>query len=238
MPAKTANHGPFLRRIRLETKEVEARCAEALRSLKLLPAAPGPVRIDRFAEKFFHLKLRFVALDEARMGAIQFSDAGKVAGIFICAELARDATPVGRRKFRSTVAHECGHGLLHGALFAEKLAAERLQGVLASPTGEFRSVRDAGFLCRGEAGLDGTPKYEWWEYQANMAMAALLLPWPLVTEAAKPFAAAYAETRPREREAVTEQAAAALAEVFDVNPVMIRFRLKDWWKEALQLNLL
>ena len=116
--------------------------------------------------------------------------------------------------------------------------ADRLQGVLPSRIGEFRSVGDSGFLCRGEAGVESTPKYEWWEYQANMAMSALLLPWPLVTEAAKPFATAYAEAAPLDRDAVTEQAAAALAEVFDVNQVMIRFRLAGWWKEALQLSLL
>ena len=238
MATKTANHGPFLRRIRLETAEVEARCADALRTVKLMPATPGPVRIDRFAEKFFKLKLRFMALAEARMGAVQFTDAGKVAGIFICKNLAQDETTVGKRKFRSTVAHECGHGLLHGELFAEKMAADKLQSVLAPGSGEFHSVGETGFLCRGEADLDNMPKYEWWEYQANMAMAALLLPWPLVTVAAKPFAAKYAEVRPALRDAVIEGAATELAEVFDVNPVMIRFRLKNWWKEALQLSLL
>jgi hypothetical protein len=238
MATKTANHGPFLRRIRLETAAVEARCADALRSVKLMPAAPGPIRIDRFAEKFFKLKLRFVALAEARMGAVQFTDAGKVAGIFVCKNLAQDETTVGKRKFRSTVAHECGHGLLHGELFAEKLAADKLQPVLATGSGEFHSVGETGFLCRGEADLDSTPKYEWWEFQANMAMSALLLPWHLVTEAAKPFAAKCAEVRPALRDAVSESAASELAEVFDVNPVMIRFRLKNWWKEALQLNLL
>ena len=54
----------------------------------------------------------------------------------------------------------------------------------------------------------------------------------------KPFAAKYAEVRPGLRDAVTEGAATDLAEIFDVNPVMIRFRLKHWWKEALQLPLL
>lgn len=236
MTAATANYGPFLRRIRLETATVEACCADALREVGLMPAAPGPVRIDRFAEKFFKLKLRFVALAEAQMGAVQFTEAGTVAGIFICKDLAQDETTVGKRKFRSTVAHECGHGLLHGELFAEKMAADKLQPALTSDA--FQSVGETGFLCRGEADLDSTPKYEWWEYQANMAMSALLLPWHLVTEAAKPFAAEFAEAQPDIRDAVTERAADDLAEVFDVNPVMIRFRLKRWWNEALQLNLL
>ena len=238
MAVLTANHGPFLRRIRLETAEVEACCADALRSVKLMPATPQPVRIDRFVEKFFGLKLRFAVLAESRMGAVQFTDAGKVAGIFICKNLAQDETLVGKRKFRSTVAHECGHGLFHGELFAEKIAADKLQFLLVPGFDEFYSVGERGFLCRGEAGLDSTPKYEWWEYQANMAMSALLLPWHLVMEAAKPFAAKYAEARPGMRDTVIEGAWAELAEIFDVNPVMIRFRLKNWWNQALQLSLL
>lgn len=238
MAARSTNNGPFLRRVRFETRHVERLCSDALRSVKLLPSKPEPIRIERFVEKYFKLKLRYSALDPGLLGAIQFDVQGEVVGIILCKELATDSTTVGKRKFRSTTAHECGHGLLHGELFAERIAADRQQGILSSPAGEFRSVGRAGFLCRGETDLPTTPKYEWWEYQANMAMSALLLPWHLVTEAAKPFALAYADAPLRKRDTVIEQAAEELAEVFDVNPVMIRFRLRDWWKESLQLSLL
>jgi hypothetical protein len=71
-----------------------------------------------------------------------------------------------------------------------------------------------------------------------MAMSALLLPRNLITQAALPYARAYADAEFSQREAIVEQAATELAEVFDVNPVMIRFRLADWWNDALQLRLL
>lgn len=238
MAAKSTNNGPFLRRVRYEAKHVEKLCCDALRSVDLLPDRPGPIRIDRFVEKYFRLKLRYCRLDPGLMGAVQFDETGAVVSMMLCEVLGADTTLVGRRKCRSTTAHECGHGLLHGELFAERIVADRQQGMLRAESGEFRSVTSTGFLCRGEGDLGSTPKYEWWEFQANMAMAALLLPWNLVTEAAKPFASAYADAPLRGREAVTEQAADALADVFDVNPVMIRFRLKDWWKESLQLSLL
>ncbi len=225
---------PFLRRVRFETRHVEALCAEALASVGLLPKKPAPVRIERFPEKYFRAKLRFRKIKDDALGSVQFDDEGRVVNVFVSKTLAQDETLEGQRKVRSTIAHECGHGLLHGELFAERLHFERHPRLLA----DHGAAANDEFLNLEVVRPGTAPRYEWWEFQANMAMSALLLPRKLVTQAALPFARSYADAGPGRRDAVTEQAANELAEVFDVNPVMIRFRLADWWTEALQLRLL
>lgn len=229
--------GPFLRRIYFEASEIEALCSEALMRARLLPATPRPVRIDRFVEKFFRAEVRAVAMDSGSMGAIRFNGAGQVLAVYVSEEVENDTTDHGRRRFRSTVAHEAGHGLLHGRLFAEKLLNDEAQPDL----GIVRSGDDVhyeGFVSQGEIVDNPGRRYSWWEFQANMAMSCLLLPWKLITAAAEPFRDMYAGVAPTARDAVVELAANRLAETFDVNPVMVRFRLKNWWKEALQLSLL
>ncbi len=235
MKQQRANTGPFLRRIYYEQRDVESLCATALADAGLMPETPSPVRIDRFVEKHFRVEVRATEMKPGLMGAIRFDDNGKVLGVFVSAEIEADTSDSGRRRFRSTVGHEAGHGLLHAPLFAEKLLADGSQYDFVS--GGDAGVRRDGFMCRPEENGTGR-KYEWWEFQANMAMSCLLLPWKLITAAADPFRARYAEVAPTEREAVAGAAALQLAETFDVNPVMIRYRLKDWWKEALQLSLL
>jgi len=154
--------------------------------------------------------------------------------VFVSKALAQDNTIVGQRKVRSTIAHECGHGLLHAELFVERLRFERQPRLLiddgTGETGEFETLE----VVRQGNG----PRYEWWEFQANMAMSALLLPRHLVTQAALPFVRACSDARLSQCDAITEEASVKLAEVFDVNPVMIRFRLADCWNDALQLRLL
>ena len=237
MKQKQANTGPFLRRIYYEQREVESLCSEALATAGLLPETPRPVRIDRFVEKHFHAEVRAIEMKPGVMGAIRFDEAGKVLGVFVSKEVEADTSNAGRRRWRSTIGHEAGHGLLHALLFAEKLLTDNSQYDFdAVSDGEGRVRRD-GFMCRPEEG--GTSRrYEWWEFQANMAMSCLLLPWKLVTLEAEPYRAHFADAAPDCRDQIAEAAAVALSETFDVNPVMIRYRLKDWWKEALQLSLL
>jgi hypothetical protein len=68
---------------------------------------------------------------------------------------------VARRRLRSTMAHECGHIALHRVLQAEAV------GVTQAPAILCRALA----LDRGEDRAGG-----WWEYQANRAMASLLMP--------------------------------------------------------------
>ena len=234
MAAEAQSHCPFLRRVRYDTREVELWCAEALASVGLLPKMPAPVRIERFPEKYFHAKLRFRVLKDDALGSVQFDEEGRVVNVFVSKILAQDETQEGQRKVRSTIAHECGHGLLHGGLFVERLRFEKHPRLLV----DYDCAESTEFLNMEVARPGDAPRYQWWEFQANMAMSALLLPRNLITQAALPYARAYADAEFSRRESIVEQAATDLAEVFDVNPVMIRFRLADWWNDALQLRLL
>jgi Zn-dependent peptidase ImmA (M78 family) len=75
---------------------------------------------------------------------------------------------VARQRLRSTMGHECGHVALHRHL---QLGAT---GV-TPPDGPTILCRDA--TLKGESRRGG----EWWEYQANRAMASLLMPKDLVS---------------------------------------------------------
>jgi hypothetical protein len=75
---------------------------------------------------------------------------------------------VARQRLRSTMGHECGHVALHRHL---QLGAT---GVIPTD-GPAILCRDA--TLKGESRRGG----EWWEYQANRAMASLLMPKDLVS---------------------------------------------------------
>ena len=48
-----ARSGPFLEQPYFEESEMESIAIDELRGVDLLPAAPGPVRVERFIEKRF-----------------------------------------------------------------------------------------------------------------------------------------------------------------------------------------
>jgi hypothetical protein len=78
------------------------------------------------------------------------------------------------RRLRTTLAHEGGHGLLHAHLFV-------LGAKPASLFGDAIASDASKILCREDgipAGATNESKYggRWWEFQANQAMSALLLP--------------------------------------------------------------
>jgi hypothetical protein len=98
-------------------------------------------------------------------------------------------------------------------------------------------------LCRDElkdTGRTGTARYDgrWWEYQANMAMSALLMPRPLVQQVIAPFLQTDRFVPSLAREARSE-VVLRLAEVFDVNPAAARIRLNEIFPlaEVNQLSL-
>ena len=87
-------------------------------------------------------------------------------------------------------------------------------------------------LCRDLPGIEaaGSRKYDgrWWEYQANSAIGALLLPRSLVQKAVDPLliergflGAKVLESSKR------EEAVRTLTEAFDVNPAVARIRLEE-----------
>jgi hypothetical protein len=92
--------------------------------------------------------------------------------------LADEGTAPAERRINTTLAHEAGHCLLHGHLFAMEASPITLFGAdaVANSTG-------SKILCRDGQRV-GFYDGKWWEYQANQAIGALLLPRKLVRQAA------------------------------------------------------
>src|SRR6516162_3273498 len=150
--------------------EIDEICLEALKTQSLLAPTPTPVRIERFVEKQFRTTVRYEDLGPDNLGCTIFNSSGAVEAILVSRSLEEQNTAPARRRVRSTVAHEAGHGLLHGSLFTD---------------GNFTGLGEnqRRILCRSEDILVESQKFysgRWWEYQANQAIGSLLLPRSLV----------------------------------------------------------
>lgn len=177
---------PFLSKPFFHEKQIERTCIDALKIQGLMPEEPGPIRVDRFIEKQFGIEIDYEDLQgrfgEGVMGACRFQTNGEVAQILVDAALEEDQSPLGEKRIRSTLAHEAGHGLLHGSLFMEKFEAEKESRLSPQIPSTSSGIISDGFACRGlgQTGSGSGRRFEWWEVQANKAMASLLLPRQLV----------------------------------------------------------
>lgn len=216
-----AKSGPFNEQPFYKIEEVENLCTDELCKVGLLPTTPSPVRIDRFIEKRF-TPIDYEELPKGVLGLIEFGPHG-VRRIVVSKSLSEEGGKIAERRINTTLAHEAGHGLLHAHLFVlgEK-PASLFSGDLYP--------NEPGILCRGED-IQGVQeqrkkKYEWWEYQANMAIGPLLLPRSLVMTSIQPFLVEKGllgiEGLDQSRR---EEAAKQLAEIFQVNPIVVRIRL-------------
>ena len=213
--------GPFPFQLYFEDLgEIDEICFEALKRQSLLPSSPAPIRIERFVEKEFKTALRYEDLGPDNLGCIVFNPSGAVEAIVISRFLEEQNTIPARRRARSTVAHEAGHGLLHGSLFID---------------GNFPDLGEnqRRILCRSEAILVETPRSyrgRWWEFQANQAIGSLLLPRLLVNafldqSGIEPDSSGNRTLSPAQRESLAKKAAV----VFDVNPIVARIRLDSFF---------
>src|ERR1700734_3688572 len=204
-------------------EEIESICTDELRKLKLYPSDPEPIRIDRFIEKRFGIQPTYEDLPPGLLGFTRFGTKG-VTQIVVTKALDDEGTTPAERRVRTTLAHEGGHGLLHAHLFALETHPDLLFGDgLASDAPKI--------LCRdsGVSGVDASktkPPYRWWEFQANQAMGALLLPKELVVRALASVLVSEGilgiPTLPHDR---CERAVRLVAETFDANPAVARIRL-------------
>jgi hypothetical protein len=226
--------GPFARQPFYESAELETICNDELLKLNLLPSEPSPIRIDRFIEKRF-VAPRYEELPPRILGFTKFGANG-VEEIVIAKAFDQEGTKPSERRLRSTLAHEGGHGLLHAHLFALDASPRSLFGDgLASDSPKL--------MCRDE-GIAGTnltgekPPYRWWEFQANQAMGALLLPRLLVEKALATTLVSQGvfgvQALPNNRR---DAAVLLVAETFDVNPVVARIRLESMYPLSGQLHL-
>jgi len=221
--------GPFCRRLYLHENCIEDACRTALSAVDLMPSSPGPIRIERFIFLHFGIEEEFESLPEHIMGCAKFTRQG-LKRIIINRQLAEQDDMVSKFRVRSTLAHEAGHGLFHTDLFVEKLNVESAGQLFGEEAGIFDSVTKDGFLCRAEGGMQSVPKFEWWEYQANLAMAALLLPKNLLVEAARAELPRVL-SGPGSFEDRVAEAERQLSTLFTVSRRMVSIRLGPWWTE-------
>lgn len=153
-------------RLWYEESEIESIVARelALAGRPTLPGRPA-TDVDAFLELHLGVVPEFTWLPRGVLGATEFTARGQVR-LQVSAELSHRADRGGaaEKLLRSTLAHEAAHLLLHRILFLKESAD--LFGGLASRSELCRSV---GVPRTGYQG-------EWWEWQANRGMSALLLP--------------------------------------------------------------
>jgi hypothetical protein len=178
MKTYRSKRGPLAERPYYTSQEIEDICASELRGVGLYPQSAEAIRIDRFIEKRFSVVHAYEDLGEGILGQTRFGPKG-VSEVIVARVLDQDTSRAADRRVRSTLAHEAGHGLLHSHLFA----ISRENFLFGEVGANLPTV-----LCREEGKSNAsTYKGEWWEFQANQAMSALLLPRGLVESALGKF---------------------------------------------------
>ncbi len=217
--------GRFPLRLVYEPKEIDDICVDALRQAKLLPAEPGPIKIDLFLERYFRVVVDYSDLGPGIMGSTVFDSRGAVTGFVIAPWIEEEGSESADRRVRSTLAHEGGHGLLHPKLFIVDQSGDLFERQ------KVKQEHPRNFMCRSSdvsPVAAALPKYDgqWWEWQANRAIGGLLLPKSLVTK----FSSQFTENTafgPILKESLRTEAEKEIAGVFDVNPVVARIRLQE-----------
>jgi hypothetical protein len=226
--------GPFQERPYYEPHEIEIICEDALRQVDLFPSSPSPVRIDRFIEKRFTVTPIYEDLDKGVLGFTEFGPKG-VQAVVVARALDEEGTKPTERRIRTTLAHEGGHGLLHAHLF--------VLGKQNKPLfGDFTKSNAPKVLCRDipNSSPGHLPGYNnrWWEYQANRAIGALLLPHVLVQTAVAPLLTTQGQMGLQTLlDSNLDRAIKLLADTFDVNPIVARIRLQEMYPQNDQLHL-
>lgn len=228
--------GPFTEQPFYKPSEIESICTDELQKVNLYPSDPAPIRIDRFIEKRFAIQPTYEDLPRGLLGFTLFGEKG-VEKIVVTKSLDDEGTKPAERRLRTTLAHEGGHGLLHAHLFVLGYRPDSLFG-------DGLAHDSQKILCR-EGGVSGVgtvpmkkPPYRWWEYQANQAMGALLLPEPLTRKALAPLLTAQGTFgQPRLLADRRDDAIRLLADTFDVNPVVARIRIEGLYPPAADLQL-
>jgi hypothetical protein len=225
MKTYRSKSGPFTEQPFYEPAEVESICLDELQKVNLFPASPSPIRIDRFVEKRFGIVSTYEDLPSGLLGFTRFGSKG-VEEIVVAKALDDEGTQPAERRLRTTLAHEGGHGLLHSHLFVLGSRPDSLFGDGLAADAPKILCRDGGIPGDGQA-PGKKPPYRWWEFQANLAMGALLLPKPLVAKALEPILTVRGmfkqSSLPGGRR---EEAVRLLSAVFNVNPIVARIRLE------------
>ncbi len=189
---------------------------EAIMDAELRQAGPprlrgGPaVDVDLFVERRLGLVPEYVTLPGGIQGATEFAADGRVrVQISAALSLRAEGDPGPERLLRSTLAHEAAHVLLHRTLFLKESRV-----MFGGRQTRQELCRDIRFTARGYTG-------EWWEWQANRGMAALLMPRRDVLDALQAWSARHPGKGGRQ--ALQEHLRAA----FQVSREAVRHRLRQ-----------
>lgn len=148
-------------RVWYEAAEIERITAGALRSAGLMPRSDAPaVDIETFVEMHLGAVVDYAGdLPDAVLGYTEFVQPPRIVVSRRLTDLATatDASLGLRGRWRATLAHEAAHLLLHGHLRGVGSMTPKLTAQAISLSG-------------------GLTASDWREVQANMGMAALLMP--------------------------------------------------------------
>ena len=186
---RSGNSGFYRRRdgeegLWLSPTDIEGMIEDALRRTALFPSCEQPaVDIERFIQRLEVRMDQHADLDPTVLGLTEFYT-DEPPKIFINRDLTGaiddDHTPPGiRGRWRATMAHESSHVVMHRVLFELNQGQESLFHMQDKPEPQ-RLMRclKKNVLFRG----GGTNN--WREIQANMGMAALLMPQSLFRQLA------------------------------------------------------
>ncbi len=183
------------------------------------------INVDLVLLRCFEVEADYVTLPPNTLGRTLFAPDGRLQ-VQVSRDLAElaETNNTARRRLRATLSHECGHISCHRHFFLRDHETLSLFGE------DDRKKPEPAILCRNETIGKHGYRGEWWEFQANQCMAALLLPKQLVV----PRVAAALATCGQEsfedaiRENEAERILLALSNQFDVSSEATFYRLQDF----------
>ena len=208
--------------------DIESIATTELRKHKCLPDAPGEIPLEDFLmARHDGLNAQPAPFGPDIMGLADLLEPAHPA-IFISTSVMDGP----EHRYRSTLAHEIGHVLLHSHLYLEedfRMALTRYRRGDATDHTITCFHRDLQEAPGGRYNPDDP--FAHIEFQANVCMAALLVPRPLVKKCVvswtsnRPLRGGGYETvfdESRRREAVT-----CISTTFNVSPTLASFRLQE-----------
>lgn len=216
---------PWGQRVWVDPQEFEVLMDDLRRRGGVSRHVPGAgIDVDRVIERGIRTVADYCDLPPGVLGQTRFAADGSVQ-IEISRVLAESAETdvVERRRLRSTLAHECGHVVCHQCLHVRDTETLSLFSDSDSPA----AAHSSAVMCR-EGSVHARYAGDWWEYQANQCMTALLLPTALLTQSVRAACvrgamATFVDAIHRGRAALL---LSELADEYDVSKTMMLYRLE------------
>ncbi len=216
-------------RLWIEPDEIEARTEAELVKAGLMPTVDVPaVNVEAFVEQ--HLGVQFdqyASLPPDVLGQTDFR-VGAPPLVMVNADLTGaalddDDSPLGLKgRWRATVAHEACHVLFHRCLFNLSSQQGSLFGEDTDPIEQPQRLQ----RCLKRDVVYGHMGADWREVQANMGMAALLMPRELFIAACRKELLRLGKDRVFANTSQADAIAAYLAKAFQVSRQAAIIRLK------------